>query len=298
MFGPDGGQDMIDSTQAAFTRDVVDASREVPVLVDFWAPWCGPCRVLGPTLENLEREYGGRFRLVKIDSDRNPELSAQFGVRSIPYVVAFADGKPVDAFVGALPESQLRAFIDKLLPDPSEIERRKAARLLAANDPAGAASALRAAVALGPDNDDARLDLAALLMQPWPAPPDAQRLAEAQQALAGVSRKRLSDPALTALRTRLAALEQSAGLPARAELETRIAADGDDLAARRDLANRLIADGRFEPALEHLLAIVERNRAFDDDVGRRTMLAVFDLASDQPELVSRYRRRLAAALNR
>ena len=105
---------MIDTTQDNFIRDVIDASRESPVLVDFWAPWCGPCRVLGPMLEKLEREYDGRFHLVKVNSDQNPDLSAQFGVRSIPYVVAFVDGKPVNAFVGALPESQLRTFVDKI----------------------------------------------------------------------------------------------------------------------------------------------------------------------------------------
>ena len=134
---------MLNTSGDTFQRDVLDASRELPVLVDFWAPWCGPCRVLGPMLEKLETVYGGRFRLVKVDSDRNPDLAAQFGVRSIPYVVAFSDGKPVNAFVGALPETQLRAFIDKVIPDPSEIQRRKAARLLAAGDSAGAASYIR-----------------------------------------------------------------------------------------------------------------------------------------------------------
>src|SRR5262245_54561135 len=157
---------MIDTTQDRFTSDVIDASHDVPVLVDFWAPWCGPCRVLGPMLEKLERDYDGRFRLVKVDSDQNQQLSAQFGVRSIPYVVAFVDGKPVNAFVGALPESQLRAFIDKVIPDPSEIQRRKAARLLAAGDAAGAASSLRSAIALDPENDLARLELANLLLDP------------------------------------------------------------------------------------------------------------------------------------
>ena len=151
---------MLNTTGQTFQSDVISASHEVPVLVDFWAPWCGPCRALGPMLERLEQDSAGRFRLVKINSDENPELSAQFNVRSIPYVVAFVDGQPVDSFVGVLPESQLRAFIDRVAPNPSEIERRKAAALAEAGDRAGALASVRAALALDSANDDARLDLA------------------------------------------------------------------------------------------------------------------------------------------
>jgi putative thioredoxin len=289
---------MIDTTQDRFTRDVIDASHEVPILVDFWAPWCGPCRVLGPLLEKLEADYGGRFRLVKVDSDENPDLSAQFGVRSIPYVIAFADGEPVNAFVGALPETQLRAFIDKVIPDPSEIQRRKAARLLAAGNAAAAASSLRSAIALDPENDAARLDLANLLLADVPASGNTKDIVEAREVLARVSAHGHGGAALAALRTRLAALESSASLPPQAELEARIEANGADLQARLDLANRLIAARRFEPALEQLLAIVEHDRAFGNDAARKTMLAVFDLAANERDLVSNFRRRLAAALNR
>jgi putative thioredoxin len=288
---------VIDSTQDCFARDVLEASNETPVLVDFWAPWCGPCRVLGPMLEKLERDYDGRFRLVKVDSDQNPELSAQFGVRSIPYVVAFVDGKPVNAFVGALPESQLRAFIDQVVPNPSEIQRRKAAGLRAAGDATGATTSLRSAIALDPDNDAARLDLAHLLLDDT-AGTDPQRLAEVKEVLAHVSRRLQTSPAVTALRTRVEALESSATLPSEVALLARIQNDGADLQARLDLANRQIAQRRFEPALEQLVAIVEQDRGFQDDVARKTMLAVFDLAADEQELVVRFRRRLAAALNR
>jgi putative thioredoxin len=288
---------MIDSTQDRFTLDVIDASQEIPVLVDFWAPWCAPCRVLGPMLEKLERDYGGRFRLVKVDIDQNPDLAAQFGVRSIPYVVAFVDGNPANALVGALPEPQLRAFIDKVIPNPSEIQRRKAARLRAAGDFAGAVTSLRSAIALDPDNDPARFDLANLLLDSAQGT-ETQRVDEVKALLASVSRRKQADPALAVIRTRLAALEASANLPAETELEARVRANGADLQARLDLANRLVAARRFEPALAQLIEIVEQDRNFQGDIVRKTMLAVFDLAADQRELVSAYRRRLAAALNR
>jgi len=125
---------MLDTTQQSFTVDVLEASRQAPVLVDFWAPWCGPCRTLSPVLAAAEAEYQGRLKVVKLNVDENQELAARFGVRSIPYVVAFVDGQAVDSFVGVLPAEALRQFISRLLPDPAEIERRKAQQLLAGGD--------------------------------------------------------------------------------------------------------------------------------------------------------------------
>src|SRR5262249_4672033 len=168
---------------------------------------------------------------------------------------AFVDGKPVNAFVGALPEAQLRSFIDKIIPNPSEIQRRKAARLRAAGDLAGAASSLRSAIALDPESDTARIDLVSLLLEQTAAA-DAKPIEEAKEVLDHISRRNQADPAIAALRTRLEALEASAQLPSEADLQARIQADGADLQARLDLANRLIAERRFEPALQHLLAIV------------------------------------------
>ncbi len=289
---------MIEIGQTSFEREVIDSSSDVPVLVDFWAPWCGPCRVLGPMLERLERDYGGRFRLAKVNSDQSPELAAQFRVRSIPYVVAFIDGEPVDAFVGALPESQLREFIDRLLPNPSEAERRKARRLAEQGQLAEAVAALRAAIALDPNAAPAHLDLAEILLERLPAPVDEARLSEAERALAAVGAAAQADPRWEALNTRLASLKKAAAGPDRRQLQARVEADPADLQARVALAQWHIARREFEPALAQLIEVVERDRAFADDVGRRTMLAVFDLASQHPELVSQYRRRLAAALNR
>jgi len=286
---------MLDTTQGDFSRDVVDPSQDAPVLVDFWAPWCGPCRTLSPLLAAIESEFNGRLKVVKVNVDENPELSARFGVRSIPFVVAFVAGEPVDSFVGVLPAEALRQFVGRLLPDPADTQRRKAGELLAGGDVAGAASALRAALALDPDRDATRLDLARLLLEHSSEP---GRLAEASDCLAGISAAGRLDSGWAALNTRLQSQSRATELPAAEVLQRRIAADPADLPARLDLANALVARRDYEPALEQLLAIVERDRAFGDDVGRRLMLSVFDLAAGQPQLVSSFRRRLAAALNR
>ncbi|HUN92165.1 MAG TPA: tetratricopeptide repeat protein [Burkholderiaceae bacterium] len=283
--------------EATFERDVLEASRVKPVLVDFWAPWCGPCRALGPLLERLETEFDGRFALVKINSDENPELSAAFGVRSIPFVLAFVDGKAVDSFVGAQPEGVVRRFIERRLPDPSDVERRKAVDLLAEGRTDDAIAALRAAVALAPAGDEARLDLAGVLLDHGTAPP-GERLDEARRLLDGVSRAARQEARWKAIDLRARSLRQAASLPASAALEARIAAEPSDLQARFDLAERHVAARRFEAALEQLLEIVSRDRAFADDGARRMMLSVFELAADQPALVSAFRRRLAAVLNR
>ncbi len=292
---------MLDATDATFQIDVIDASHQQPVLVDFWAPWCGPCRALGPLLENLEAAYAGRFRLVKVNSDKHSELAAQFNVRSIPYVVAFVDGQPVNAFVGALPESQLRAFIDALLPNPSEIERLKALEMLAHGQTHAAIVALRAALALNPANDAARWDLAGALLDQCssgPADAAAANLAEARATLDAVSRVPQSEDRHRALRTRCDSLARAADLPQRETLQARVAANATDLQARLDLADLLIARADYEPALEQLLEIAARDRSFGDDIGRKSVLAVFDLMGGQSATVASYRRRLASVLNR
>jgi putative thioredoxin len=284
---------MIDTRQDKFEQDVLRPSRHLPVVVDFWAPWCGPCRALGPVLEKVERDYEGKFRLVKVNSDQNPELAQRYRVRSIPYVVAFVDGKPHDAFVGALSERDVRAFIDRLLPNPSELERRKGARLLAAGDVKGGVSALRAAIALNPGNDPARLDLAEALLAL-----DPPGLDEAQQVLDGLNGLARQESRARAVQTRVESQRRVANLPSVEALRERIARDPSDLRARMDLAHQHIAQRAFELALEQLLAVAERDRRFEEDGARRTMLSLFDLMADEPDVVSLYRRRLAAALNR
>jgi len=286
---------LLDTTEQNFARDVIEASRNSPVLVDFWAPWCGPCRTLSPLLEAVEAQSKGSLKVVKLNVDDNQELAARFGVRSIPYVVAFVDGQPVDSFVGVLPADALHQFIGRLAPDPAEIEWRKARQLLDRGDATAAASALRAAIALDPGRDAARLDLVQLLLE---HAKDSAGLDEAADNLAGVSAAGKLQSRWTALNTQLQSQRRAAELPGADVLQARIAADPTDLHARLDLANLHVARHEFEPALEQLLAIVERDRSFGDDIGRRTMLSVFDLAAVQPQLMASFRRRLSAALNR
>jgi putative thioredoxin len=289
---------MLEVDDAQFEPAVLEASKALPILVDLWAPWCGPCRALGPLLERLEDSYGGRFRLVKINIDSSPEVAARFQVRSIPYVLAFVDGRLIDSFVGVLPEPQLRQFLDRLLPTPAESERHRARSLLERGAVDEAAAALRTAVQLEPSNLEAQLDLVELLSAQAARSVDGSMLREAEAGLARARGLQRDDARFRALETRVASLRSSAALPDSRELQRRIEADGNDLAARLALAQRSVADRQFESALEQLAEILSRDRHFQDGAARRMMLDIFELAAAQPELVGRYRRRLAALINR
>ena len=281
----------MDSKLATFEHDVIETSKQVPVLVDFWAPWCGPCRTLGPMLEKLESEYAGRWRLVKVNSDENPELSAHFQVRSIPFVIAFADGRPVDQFVGVLSESQIRAFLDQILPDPADAERRAALNALRAGDRGQARDHLQAALALDPGYDISRLDLIELLLD------DGQiEAARVEMSLLSPRSTQGDEPRYNAFKTRIDAIDATAALPSAASLLARLTDNPADLDAHFDLASRLIAEQKFDAALEHLMEIVKRDRRYRSDLGRKTMLSVFELMSYAPERVSHWRRMLSAAL--
>nr|WP_087725080.1 thioredoxin [Pandoraea sp. PE-S2T-3] len=283
----------MDTNLASFDDDVLAVSHQVPVLADFWAPWCGPCNALGPLLEKLEAEAQGRLRLVKINADENAQLCADYGVRSLPTVVAFVDGEPVDQFVGALPEGQLRAFIERVVPNPADMARRVARDAIAEGRPEVARDALQAALALDPAHDEIRLDLVDVLIE-------MGDLAGARSELALISPRTAAggNVRIAALETRLAAAEQASHLPPAAQLLQRVQAEPDNLQAQLDLANRYLADHSYEQALETLLGIVQRDRTFGDDVGRKSMLAVFDaLGSADPATVATWRRKLSAALN-
>ena len=288
---------MIEVSLNTFEQEVIEASRQLPVLVDFWAPWCGPCRALGPVLERLEASYAGRFKLVKVNSDENPELSEKFMVRSIPYVLAFVDGNPVDGFIGALPEGQIRPFLDRLLPGSSEAERRRGHQLIGAGDFAGAAAVFTAVIQADADNDEAKLDLADVLLNRLPSRPDARQLEQADQALAALGPRGQADTRAAALKTRLASLRDAAALPDLGTLRAQISADAGNLKARSALAQRYIADGEHAQALEELLEIIKRDRQYDGGAARQSFLSVLELAAGEPALVSEYRKRLSRILN-
>jgi len=274
----------LDVGVADFPQHVLEESKQRPVVVDFWAPWCGPCKSLKPILEKLSAEYGGKFLLAKINSDDNQELAARYGVRGIPSVKAFIDGEPVDEFSGALPEGEVRAFLDRLIPSPADELRAQADAARMAGDISGALQKLADASRIDPNHLGVRLDAAEIML-------DLGEADEGRRLLAGVADA--ADPRVPQLKARLqflgAADEDVAALTAR------VAANENDLEARLKLANLLVAAGQYEAGMDQLLEIVRRDRGFGDDIGRKTLLSVFDLLGGG-ELVSRYRRQLSSLL--
>jgi putative thioredoxin len=274
----------LDVGLADFQQAVLEESRHRPVLVDFWAPWCEPCKALKPVLEKLAAEYSGKFLLAKINSDDNQELAARYGVRGIPSVKAFIDGEPVDEFSGALPESEVRAFLDRLVPGPADELRAEAAELRLAGDVSAALQKLADASKIDPSHVGVRLDAAEIML-------DLNEADEARRLIAGVADA--ADARVPQLKARLQFME-AAGED-EAVLAARVAANDNDLEARLKLANLLVAAGKYEAGMDQLLEIVRRDRGFGDDIGRKTLLSVFDLLGGG-ELLSRYRRMLASVL--
>lgn len=278
-----------DTTTSTFERDVIEASKSRPIVVDFWASWCGPCRALKPILEKLAKEYGGKFALAKLDTDANPEIAARYGVRGIPNVKAFVDGDVVNEFVGALPESGVRAFLDALVPSPGEALRRESIKALAAGDFDAAEAGLRKALSLDPASVAIRTDLAELLV--------ARRdFLEAEDLLGAVPGDE-PEGRLARLRAQIDAWRAGQGLPSADELRRQLAEEPEDLTVRMQLAERLIADAQHARAMDQLLEIVRRDRGAMREQARQALVRVFSLASGEPEVVREYRRRLASLLN-
>jgi putative thioredoxin len=269
---------MINVTTANFETEVIEASMTTAVLVDFWAPWCGPCKVIGPLLEKIETEYAGRFKLVKIDSDQEQQLAQAFGIRSIPTCVLLKNGQPVDGFMGALPEGQIKAFLDKHLPAAEEVEAAEeeadAMDALAEGDVEGALAKLQHAVETDGNNDDARFDLVKLLLE-------LGRDDDAKVAFAPVIAKAVAVRRLDSLNRWMQARDAQATVTdpqARAaELQAAIAANKRDFEARFQLAQLLWAHGQAVPAMDELLEILMRDKAWNDELARKTYIAILDV---------------------
>ena len=279
-----------EGSDQGFAADVVEASKVRPVIVDFWATWCGPCRTLGPALEKAVLEAKGAVKLVKIDVDKNPVFAGQLKVQSIPTVYAFKDGKPVDGFMGAVPESQIKAFIARLVGQegPSDLDRllEDAKADLEAGDIGGAAQLFAQALQAAPDNVKAIAGLARCYV----AGGDFARARE----VADMAPADASDPDLASVR---AALALAAEAPAEtAGFEQRIAANPNDHEARFELAKAFAARGKMGEAADQLLEIIARDRAWNDEAARKQLLTVFDAAGPSSDVARSGRRRLSSIL--
>ncbi|MGB5948643.1 MAG: thioredoxin [Parvibaculum sp.] len=287
------GELIKDTTTQTFAADVLDASMKVPVIVDFWAPWCGPCRQLGPVLEKLVLAARGAVRLVKMNIDDYPEVAQQLRVQSIPAVFAFKNGQPVDGFMGALPESQVRAFIERLAgdvgPSPAEelIEAGRAA--LEAGDLSSAAQAFAQAIQLEPGIPAAVAGLARCYIESG----DFDR---ARQTLGLVRPDAKNDPEITAALASLSLAEKAADAGDTAELEARIAANAKDYQARFDLALALHARGDREGAVDQLLTIIGYDRKWNEEAARKQLVEFFEAYGPKDEVTLSGRRRLSSLL--
>jgi putative thioredoxin len=292
---------MIDVTIENFESEVIAASMTQPVLVDFWAPWCGPCKVIGPLLEKLEGEYAGRFKLVKIDSDQEQQLAGAFGIRSIPTCILLMNGQPVDGFMGALPEGKIREFLDKHVPPAGEQVQEEVEEEEPVLDAGGQLEKLQHTVATDPANDDARFEYVKALLL-------AGRSDDAKVAFAPVIAKSGQVRRFDSLQRWMDALDFADTAASVADLDQRIAANKRDFDARFARARLLMAQKRWTEAMDELLEILMRDKAWSEDLARKTYIAILDVIEppkpkvaegqippDDPT-VATYRRRLSSVV--
>jgi putative thioredoxin len=282
-----------DTTTQTFVKDVIEESKRQPVLVDFWAPWCGPCKQLGPVLEKAVKAAKGKVKLVKMNIDDHPAIPGQMGIQSIPAVIAFVNGQPADGFMGALPESQVMAFLERLTKERIGGESKDllaaADAALAEGDAAAAADMYGQVLA----EDNANVQALAGLSRSYVA---TGALDQAEQTLALVPEAKHNDAAVAAARAALELAEQAKTLGPINELEQKVAANPLDHQARFDLALALNGKGRRAEALGHLIAIVKRDRKWNDDGARKQLVQFFDAWGPADEATIDGRKRLSSIL--
>jgi putative thioredoxin len=282
-----------DTTTQSFVKDVIEESKRQPVLIDFWAPWCGPCKQLTPILEKVVRAAKGKVKLVKMNIDEHPAIPGQMGIQSIPAVIAFANGQPADGFMGALPESQVVAFLERLTKDRIGGEEKDllaaADAALVEGDPAGAADMYAQLLAEDSTNVHALAGLARCYIE-------TGAIDQAKQTLAMVPQAKANEASVAAARAALELAEQAKTLGPIADLEQKVAADPTDHQARFDLAVALNGKGRRQEAADHLLEIVKRNRQWNEDGARKQLVQFFEAWGPTDEATVAGRRSLSSIL--